>query len=349
MCSSHASGSWSTDKTLHPFGAPGRAAAEPGTDRVAGVVRGTLILRRSEKGFAISRAAASGKKPQAGTCTVQPSRRSPVHSGVVLGTGQSRAVFLAYHGGPETAEGHRVCRFCRSAHSRLAPHCQRVLAGKRLLLLKELLRGLGHEDVSLVDDISSGFRLTGWLPPSNVMEPKITAPSESAADLWRRRKDINSSVWRQTQPSKDPEVDSALWQATLDDAEAGWALLLPQSDRPPDEVLLSRRFPVVQASGIRAIDDFSFNGLNGTLGTCEKVLTMSTVHTVSLALRLLRSATTRSLKLLVRCFDLKKAYRQLPIHSRTLPSLSGRLTTFAPGFCRCSVCPSELQAAYQGL
>ena len=204
-------------------------------------------------------------------------------------------------------------------HSRLAPHCQRVLAGKRLLLLKELLKGLGHEDVSLVDDISSGFRLMGWLPLSHVMEPKITAPSESAADLWRRRRDINLSIWRQTQPGKDPDVDSALWQATLDDAEAGWALLLPQCDSPPDTVLLSRRFPVVQASGIRAIDDFSFNGLNSTLGTCEKVLTMSTVHTVSLALRLLRSAVTRGLKLLGRCFDLKKAYRQLPIHLDDLP------------------------------
>ncbi|CAE7800914.1 unnamed protein product, partial [Symbiodinium sp. KB8] len=204
-------------------------------------------------------------------------------------------------------------------HSRLAPHCQRVLAGKCLLLLKELLKGLGHEDVSLVEDICSGFRLTGWLPLSHVMEPKITAPSESAADLWRRRRDTNSSIWRQTQPGKGPEVDSALWQATLDDAEAGWALLLPQSDRPPDAVLLSRRFPVVQASGIRAIDDFSVNGLNSTLGTCEKVLTMSTVHTVSLALRLLRSAVTRGLKLLGRCFDLKKAYRQLPIHLDDLP------------------------------
>ena len=43
-----------------------------------------------------------------------------------------------------------LASLARVFHAGLAPHCRRVLEGKRLLLLKELLHGLGHEDSSLV-------------------------------------------------------------------------------------------------------------------------------------------------------------------------------------------------------
>ncbi|CAE7031097.1 unnamed protein product [Symbiodinium sp. CCMP2592] len=204
-------------------------------------------------------------------------------------------------------------------HSGLEPHAKTVLKGKRLLLLEELLSSLGHEDTRLVADICSGFKLTGWLAPSGVMEPKITAPSESAANLWRQRSDLNAKAWNQTTPTASAELDRSLWDATVKDASSGWAMLLPSSAEPPTEVLLSRRFAVVQGDKVRGVDDFSFNGLNDTLGTCEKVTTMSTAHTVALGLRLLRIAKARGMSLLGRCFDLKSAYRQLPIHLDDLP------------------------------
>ena len=207
----------------------------------------------------------------------------------------------------------------RQLRASLAPHASTVLHGKRLLLLEELLRSLGHEDTRLVTDICSGFRLTGWLPPSNVMEPKITAPCESASNLWRRRTALNMSAWAQTRSTGSEALDDALWQATLKDASSGWAMLLPASSAPPDNVWLSRRFAVVQSDKVRGIDDFSFSALNDTLGTCEKVTTMSTVHTTALGLRLLRIAKARGLRLVGRCFDLKSAYRQLPIHLDDLP------------------------------
>ena len=207
----------------------------------------------------------------------------------------------------------------RQLHAGLAPHCRSVLKGKRLLLLGELLTGLGHADVHLVADVCSGFRLTGWLRASRVMEPKLTAPTESADNLWRRRVDLNSKAWAQTTSTGDPHLDEELWQATVKDAESGWARLLPASSAPPSEVLLSRRFAVVQGDRVRAVDDFSFSGVNDTLGTSEKVTTMSTVHTTALGLRLLRFAKAKGLTVLGRCFDLKSAYRQLPIHLQDLP------------------------------
>ena len=51
----------------------------------------------------------------------------------------------------------------RQLHAGLAPHARTVLKGKRLLLLEELLRSLGHEDTRLVPDIWSGFKLTDLL------------------------------------------------------------------------------------------------------------------------------------------------------------------------------------------
>ncbi|CAE7811218.1 unnamed protein product [Symbiodinium sp. CCMP2592] len=214
---------------------------------------------------------------------------------------------------------HELSQREASLHSGLAPHAKAVLRGKRLLLLEELLSSLGHEDTRLVSDICSGFKLTGWLAPSGVMEPKITAPSESAANLWRQRFDLNAKAWSQTTSTASPELDRSLWDTTVKDASSGWAMLLPPSAGPPADVLLSRRFAVVQGDKVRGVDDFSFNGLNDTLGTCEKVTTMSTAHTVALGLRLLRIAKARGMRLLGRCFDLKSAYRQLPIHLDDLP------------------------------
>ncbi|CAE7369834.1 unnamed protein product [Symbiodinium sp. CCMP2456] len=178
---------------------------------------------------------------------------------------------------------------------------------------------MGHEDSHLVSDICSGFRLTGWVRASNVMEPKLRAPTESAANLWRRRSDLNGQVWRQTVSTGCDRLDNELWEATVKDASSGWAMLLPASACAPADLLLSRRFAVVQGDRVRAVDDFSFNGLNDTLGNCEKVTTMSTVHTTALGLRLLRVAKARGVSLLGRCFDLKSAYRQLPIHLDDLP------------------------------
>ena len=48
-----------------------------------------------------------------------------------------------------------------------------VLAKKRLLLFGSLLERAGSPDVSLVDDITHGFDLTGKLPASNHFAPKF--------------------------------------------------------------------------------------------------------------------------------------------------------------------------------
>ena len=53
-------------------------------------------------------------------------------------------------------------------HESLPPHLQALLKGKRLLLWKELLVEFGYPDKAIVDDIVSGFKLTGWAESTGV-------------------------------------------------------------------------------------------------------------------------------------------------------------------------------------
>jgi hypothetical protein len=73
-------------------------------------------------------------------------------------------------------------------HSRLEPHLQSVLSGKRLMLLKEMLQELEYPDSNLVDEICQGFKLSGWLPKSNIFPQALKRPARSmdAVRTWRK-------------------------------------------------------------------------------------------------------------------------------------------------------------------
>ena len=63
-----------------------------------------------------------------------------------------------------------------------SPHRQKILHSKRLLLMKEMLDSVGHEDEDLISDLSSGFDLTGPLPKSHVFKDKYR-PAAMAGDF----------------------------------------------------------------------------------------------------------------------------------------------------------------------
>ena len=66
-------------------------------------------------------------------------------------------------------------------HASMPPHRAKVLKGKRLRLLSEMLKEIGHEDHSLVNDIVCGFRLTGDLGLSGVSPRGATTTSRSSS------------------------------------------------------------------------------------------------------------------------------------------------------------------------
>lgn len=55
--------------------------------------------------------------------------------------------------------------------SKLPRHCAEVLNNKRLLLFGEILKSIDYPDVELINHMSSGFQLSGWLPKSGVFLP----------------------------------------------------------------------------------------------------------------------------------------------------------------------------------
>ena len=250
-------------------------------------------------------------------------------------------------------------------HAKLQPHARDVLKGKRILLLRELLRGMNFPDSALTDDMQQGFRITGWLQDTYTRPTKVLVPTLNQEDLWSARHDNNHRMWGMCRPSGDNALDRALWQQTVKECESGWATLHLGLTRPPENSVLSRRFAVQQQDKVRPIDDFSVSQVNHTLGCVEKIMVMPSSTTVSLALALQQGLTANNkcgvsgdaVALSGKTFDLKSAYKQLPIHSCdlrfaqatvwnpdaqkpavvSLKALPFGATGSVQGFCRCSV------------
>ena len=83
--------------------------------------------------------------------------------------------------------------------------------------------------------------------------------------------------------------------------------------------LVTRRFGVVQNGKIRQIDNYLESGLNATASASDTIM----VHTADcvaagLARRLEVDLKCRSHRLLIRTWDLRKAYKRLPLSSSAL-------------------------------
>ena len=162
----------------------------------------------------------------------------------------------------------------------MPPHVRRVLQGKRLRLLEDLLRSIDYPDRHLCEDVRQGFSLTGWMRPSGDMESRLEPPCLSKQDLLRTSGARNQEMWNLCRSTGSAELDDALWQQTAKDVEQGWAELQATSGKPPDSGSLSRRFAVKQGDKVRAIDDFSISLVNRTV-VQEKITVMTAADTAS--------------------------------------------------------------------
>ena len=82
----------------------------------------------------------------------------------------------------------------QALHRKLPLHLQRILEGKRLLLWREILVDLQYPDVAVIDDMCSGFKLTGWAPSTGVFRPNVRRPSLGIQQLINMSKGLNASV-----------------------------------------------------------------------------------------------------------------------------------------------------------
>ena len=197
-------------------------------------------------------------------------------------------------------------------HDKLSPHVAHVLQGKRLLVLKEMLSFYQYPDKNLVEDIAGGFRLTGWLPKSNVFPAKLKQPERSVEAALSQAQGVNKSIIKQVCNVSDNEIATETWALTQEELDKGW--VWEDVDCDPSKHLLAKRFGLRQGSKTRLIDDCSVGGFNSTCGSSERLR----IHAIdemtaylAWCMQNLESELTGNL--VGRTYDLKSAYKQFAV------------------------------------
>ena len=195
-------------------------------------------------------------------------------------------------------------------HDSLAPHLVPILMGKRLLLWKEILIDLAYSDVAVIDDVVKGFALTGWAPQTGVFHKHVRKPSLTTQELRKRAAGLNAAVTGSLENSTEGPHDQYAWDETMEEVQKGW---LGVSDGS-SECVIAKRFPLVQGSKVRLIDDFSICGANSAYGMTEKLRVQSIDELTAYLAYILDSTEGAACPALVgRTFDLKPAYKQFGV------------------------------------
>ena len=198
-------------------------------------------------------------------------------------------------------------------HASLHPHVASVLKGKRLLLLKEMIKTINYEDDAVFDEFTQGSMLVGDSHISGLWPLKFTPATMTLAELSSNAQ-RERSMLEQHKPmvDQDDELLQSVWSQTMDEIKTG-ALVGPLDLREIEvNTPLSRRFGIRQGGKIRCVDDFSRSGVNACCSTSES----PKPHTVDVIAALCMSLATVSSDApwFARSFDLKQAYRQCAVH-----------------------------------
>ena len=107
----------------------------------------------------------------------------------------------------------------RRLHENLEGHLKEVLAGKRLLLFKEILEELNYPDKTLVDEICAGFTLSGWQSRSNVFPSSLKRPAQSLESACKVAKGLNRNICKQVASSSDEALSAEVWEVTQEELD----------------------------------------------------------------------------------------------------------------------------------
>ncbi|OLQ12560.1 hypothetical protein AK812_SmicGene3520 [Symbiodinium microadriaticum] len=192
-----------------------------------------------------------------------------------------------------------------------SPHRQKILHSKRLLLMKEMLDSVGHEDEDLISDLSTGFDLTGPLPRSHVFKDKYRPAAMAEETLRKSARLVRGQVLSAMKSSGDEVVDQGVLAATEKELAKGFVEgPVPESCIPPDGTI-THRFGVVQGQTddgpkIRPIDNYLSSLVNAVVSQSEQV----PVHTLDVVAGMLslwlHMSPLKSLSdgLVCKCWDL---------------------------------------------
>ena len=241
-------------------------------------------------------------------------------------------------------------------------HCQRIFAGKSIPLFEEILNFANFGDVKLADTMRSGFALMGQIPESGVLPTRVSLPSLRHEEVRKASSMGNKVVWNATNACRDPDIATAVYDATMEEKGNGWLEGPFSLEDLPEGAILTRRFGVVQTCHdvsrgtvrqVRPIDDYTESLINLTNGSTETISPhgVDVVLAAScLRLRLGRKLGTKE-ELSARTIDLRKAYKQLPLAESCLADsflcvLNPK--TGQPEACRALVLPFGARSSVQG-
>ena len=226
----------------------------------------------------------------------------------------------------------------------LRPEVREVLKGKRLLLLERLATEIGWRVKHIHQELRSGFMLTGYAGPTGVFKTEVKPATMDKEQLMRDAKFLRPLILGKIANQQGvPEDEQALYDLTMDEAKnKGWL------EGPYDPAAVTekqrgvwlpvRRFGIWQKGKYRPIDDMKENHLNDCFSSCDKVdlcamdnvlwslcnlikfckyegrmqFTLSTGEKLSGEVH--RTWKLQEATFEMTSFDLKSAYKQLPLH-----------------------------------
>eukprot|EP00435_Cladocopium_sp_Y103_P013750 s3633_g3.t1 len=187
-------------------------------------------------------------------------------------------------------------------------HIRKIMFGKRLVPFGQMLTDLDFPDKDLVKDIAKGFKLSGWMPDSQLFPRQVKAPKITVDALRATTASFNEKVHRQLQMRQDPLLEGNTWEETVHELEEGWIWEDTTGDWTGKSV--ARRFGIHQGAKTRVIDDCSVSGLDLTVGTREKFALHSIDQLCSMLSHSFECAPERHCAVLGRTYDLRSAYKQ---------------------------------------
>jgi len=208
---------------------------------------------------------------------------------------------------------------------------KQVLHGKNLLLFKTLMEDAMHRDSDLVDQLASGFDLTGGLPESQVFARKMRPAAMSRVELRRISGLCRQNMLQTVVSSGDPKLDSQLYAATMKEVSKGFLIGPIEPADLPEGSTLTRRFGVKQKSKTRPIDDYKASFVNSSVSQTETATVHTVDHIASLVACIMRASdelgTSESLS--AKTWDLADAYKQIPLSDHAFDN-DGFLAVYNP-------------------
>ena len=201
--------------------------------------------------------------------------------------------------------------------------------------------------------------LMGPLPETGALPTRVTVGSLTPEEVRTNAEINNKAIWEAAKTCRDPEVAQAVYDATISERDRGWLQGPIDFESLPPGAVLTRRFGVEQTSfdvnagsikKVRPIDDYTESLVNLTNSSTETICPHGIDVILSAAAYRIRRGRKLGLResLVAKTVDLRKAYKQLPISSSSLPDAF--LCVFSPAddcprIFRSSVLPFGARAA----